>query len=98
MATETSIGKLFIAGILRVADDGAIFRLGAFSYLRDRRRKLAAGFQLPEEKTYSLGERLAITPNPALVLVVALVLSSLYTGWPRQRSRGVEPSWYSSWP
>jgi tripartite ATP-independent transporter DctM subunit len=83
MATETSIGKLFIAGILPGLLMTALFSAWVpFSYLRHRRLKLAAGLRLPEETTYSLGEKLAITAKILpLVIVVALVLSSLYTGW-----------------
>jgi C4-dicarboxylate transporter, DctM subunit len=83
MATESSIGKLFIAGILPGLLMTALFSAWVpFSYLRSRRLKLAAGVHLPEETTYSLGEKLAITAKILpLVIVVALVLSSLYTGW-----------------
>ncbi|MGE5256905.1 MAG: TRAP transporter large permease, partial [Hyphomicrobiales bacterium] len=53
-----------------------------FAFLRGRRQNLAASALMPEEKAYSLRERLSITAKVLpLVIVVALVLSSLYTGW-----------------
>jgi tripartite ATP-independent transporter DctM subunit len=83
LATETSIGKLFIAGIIPGLLMTALFACWVpFAYSRDRRLKLAAGHVLPVEQAYSLGERLSITAKILpLVIVVALVLSSLYTGW-----------------
>jgi len=83
MATETSIGKLFIAGIFPGLLMTILFSCWVpFSYLRNRSLNLAAGFQMPEEKAYSLREKLSITAKILpLVIVVALVLSSLYTGW-----------------
>jgi C4-dicarboxylate transporter DctM subunit len=83
LATETSIGKLFIAGIIPGLLMTALFSVWVpFAFLRGRRQKLAASALMPEEKTYSLGERLSITAKILpLVIVVALVLSSLYTGW-----------------
>jgi C4-dicarboxylate transporter DctM subunit len=83
MATETSIGKLFIAGIIPGLLMTILFSAWVpFAFLRNRRLKLAAGFQVPEEKAYSLAERLSITAKIVpLIIVVALVLSSLYTGW-----------------
>lgn len=83
MATETSIGKLFIAGIFPGLLMTILFSCWVpFSYLRNRSLNLAAGFQMPEKKAYSLREKLSITAKILpLVIVVALVLSSLYTGW-----------------
>jgi C4-dicarboxylate transporter, DctM subunit len=83
MATEQSIGKLFIAGIFPGLMMTVLFSAWVpWSYLRERRRKLAAGFIPPPEKTYSLGEKLSVTTKILpLVIVVVLVLSSLYTGW-----------------
>jgi C4-dicarboxylate transporter DctM subunit len=83
LATETSIGKLFIAGIFPGLLMTILFSAWIpFAYLRGRRLKLATGLPIPHEKTYSLGERLSITAKILpLVIVVALVLSSLYTGW-----------------
>jgi tripartite ATP-independent transporter DctM subunit len=83
MATETSIGKLFIAGVIPGLMMTLLFSAWVpLSFLRNRRQKLMEGFEFTEETAYSLGERLAITAKVLpLILVVALVLSSLYTGW-----------------
>ena len=83
MATETSIGKLFIAGIIPGLLVTILFASWVpFAYLRNRRLKLAAGLLMAGQKTYSLQEKLAITAKIfPLVIVVVLVLSSLYTGW-----------------
>jgi tripartite ATP-independent transporter DctM subunit len=83
LATESSIGKLFIAGIIPGLLMTALFAVWVpFAYLRHRRRQQAAGVAISGIETYSLGERLAITAKILpLVIVVALVLSSLYTGW-----------------
>jgi tripartite ATP-independent transporter DctM subunit len=83
MATEQSIGKLFIAGILPGLMMTVLFSSWVpLAYVREHRRKLAAGFIPPPEKTYSLAEKLSVTTKILpLVIVVVLVLSSLYTGW-----------------
>ena len=83
MATETSIGKLFIAGILPGLLMTVLFASWVpFSYLRSRKSQTAAGLETPPEKAYGLAERLSITIKILpLVIVVVLVLSSLYTGW-----------------
>jgi tripartite ATP-independent transporter DctM subunit len=83
LATETSIGKLFIAGIFPGLVMTALFAAWVpFAFSRHRRQKLAAGFVMPVDLAYSLSERLSITAKILpLVIVVALVLSSLYTGW-----------------
>jgi C4-dicarboxylate transporter, DctM subunit len=83
MATETSIGKLFIAGIFPGLMMTALFAAWVpFSYWRTRRRQMAAGIEVSVERNYTIGERLSITVKILpLVLVVVLVLSSLYTGW-----------------
>lgn len=83
MATETSIGKLFIAGIFPGLMMTALFAAWVpFSYWRTRRRQVAAGIEVSVERNYTIGERLSVTVKILpLVLVVVLVLSSLYTGW-----------------
>lgn len=83
LATETSIGKLFIAGIIPGMLLTALFALWIpFATFMDRKRDRAKGISIPEKESYTLSERLSVTLKifPFLV-IVALVLGSLYTGW-----------------
>ncbi|MDF1553547.1 MAG: TRAP transporter large permease [Deferrisomatales bacterium] len=84
IATETSIGKLFIAGIIPGLLVTFLFSAWVFFVQRrERRRKgsLAAAAVAAAE-SYTLGEKLrsSLKTLPFLVVVV-LVLSSLYSGW-----------------
>lgn len=83
MATETSIGRLFIAGILPGIMMTILFSLWVpFAYKRDMARKRAMGLEVHHEAPYTLAEKLSVTWKVMpLVVVVVLVLSSLYTGW-----------------
>lgn len=84
IATETSIGKLFIAGIIPGLLVTFLFSAWVFFVQRRERRRegsLAAAAVAAAE-SYTLGEKVrsSLKTLPFLVVVV-LVLSSLYTGW-----------------
>ncbi|MDQ1333566.1 MAG: C4-dicarboxylate transporter, partial [Thermodesulfobacteriota bacterium] len=83
LATETSIGKLFISGIIPGILMTLLFSLWVpISKTLDARRRASAGLSLPETHTYTMAERLAITVKVfPFIVIVGLVLSSLYTGW-----------------
>jgi C4-dicarboxylate transporter, DctM subunit len=83
LATETSIGKLFIAGIFPGMLVAVLFSAWVpISTILDRRKKISSGVFLPKAEVYTLSQRLAITLKISpFILVVALVLGSLYTGW-----------------
>ncbi len=53
-----------------------------FAFRRHTRRAVAAGMAPAEQRAYSFSDKLSITAKILpLIVVVALVLSSLYTGW-----------------
>ncbi|HSH68960.1 MAG TPA: TRAP transporter large permease [Deferrisomatales bacterium] len=84
IATETSIGKLFIAGIIPGLLVTVLFSAWVFFVQRRERRRegsLAAAAVAAAE-SYTLGEKVrsSLKTLPFLVVVV-LVLSSLYSGW-----------------
>ncbi len=84
IATETSIGKLFIAGIIPGLLVTALFSVWVFLVQRGERRRegsLAAA-AAAEAQSYTWSEKLSssVKTIPFLV-VVGLVLGSLYTGW-----------------
>ena len=83
LATETSIGKLFIAGIIPRILMALLFSAWIpIADTLDRRKKKSAGVSLPKTEIYTMTEKLAITVKIfPFIVVVALVLSSLYTGW-----------------
>lgn len=83
LATETSIGKLFIAGIIPGILMAFLFSAWVpIADTLDRRKKKSAGVFLPKTDIYTMTEKLAITIKIfPFIVVVALVLSSLYTGW-----------------
>ncbi|RJR20084.1 MAG: TRAP transporter large permease [Desulfobacteraceae bacterium] len=83
LATETSIGKLFIAGIFPGILMTVLFALWIpFANILDRRKKISEGVSLPNADFYSLSEKLSITFKVfPFFVIVALVLGSLYTGW-----------------
>ncbi len=87
IATETSIGKLFMAGIIPGLMVAGLFSFWVFWVQRKATSLLssdaaATGISLPATEHYSLGEKLrsSIKTIP-LMIVVCLVLGSLYTGW-----------------
>ncbi len=83
LATETSIGKLFIAGIIPGLILTALFALWIpLATFMDRRKEISEGGSIPDTESYSWSEKLAATVKilPFLV-IVAMVLGSLYTGW-----------------
>ncbi|MFH1491626.1 MAG: TRAP transporter large permease, partial [Pseudomonadota bacterium] len=83
LATETSIGKLFIAGIIPGLLMTALFSAWIpIATIMDRREKIAAGTSLQKADVYTLSEKLVSTVKVLpFIVVVVLVLSSLYTGW-----------------
>jgi tripartite ATP-independent transporter DctM subunit len=83
LATETSIGKLFIAGIFPGVLVSLLFSLWVpIAYILDTRKKISAGILMPKAEVYTLSEKLAITVKIfPFVVIVAMVLGSLYTGW-----------------
>jgi len=83
LATETSIGKLFISGIIPGILMTLLFSLWVpISKILDARRRASAGLSMPETHAYTLAERLSITVKVfPFIVIVGLVLSSLYTGW-----------------
>jgi C4-dicarboxylate transporter DctM subunit len=83
LATETSIGKLFIAGIFPGILVAVLFSAWVpIATILDRRKKISSGVFLPKAEVYTLSQRLASTLKIfPFILVVALVLGSLYTGW-----------------
>jgi len=83
LATETSIGKLFIAGVFPGLLMAILFSMWIpISNILDRRKTIAAGGTLPKTEAYTFSEKLAITAKVIpFIVVVVLVLSSLYTGW-----------------
>ena len=84
IATETSIGKLFMAGIIPGLLVTALFSAWVFLAQRRelRRAGSAAALAAAEAESYTLGEKVrsSLKTIPFLVVVV-LVLASLYTGW-----------------
>lgn len=87
IATETSIGKLFIAGIIPGIMVAALFCIWVYRVQRKANRlalsdSITAGAAAPVEDHYSLSEKIrsSIKVIP-LILVVIVVLGSLYTGW-----------------
>ncbi|HIE07154.1 MAG TPA: TRAP transporter large permease [Desulfarculaceae bacterium] len=86
IATETSIGKLFMAGILPGLMVAGLFSFWVFWVQRKAIKQLAVdavdGQTLPVVEHYTLGEKLrsSIKTIP-LMIVVCMVLGSLYTGW-----------------
>ncbi|MBI5016290.1 MAG: TRAP transporter large permease [Deltaproteobacteria bacterium] len=83
LATETSIGKLFIAGIIPGLMVSLLFSAWIpFAYGRDNRKRQGSGHAPHPAESFTWAEKLALTGKvfPFLV-VVALVLGSLYTGW-----------------
>ncbi|MEW5908778.1 MAG: TRAP transporter large permease subunit, partial [Thermodesulfobacteriota bacterium] len=83
LATETSIGKLFIAGILPGILMAFLFSVWIpVAHIFDSRRKVDSGTPLPEPEVYGISEKLSMTFKVfPFIIVVALVLGSLYTGW-----------------
>ena len=83
LVTETSIGKLFIAGIIPGIVMTILFSAWVpISYVLDERKKISAGVSLPKADVYTLSEKLASTVKIfPFIVVVAMVLGSLYTGW-----------------
>ncbi|MGE5842357.1 MAG: TRAP transporter large permease [Deltaproteobacteria bacterium] len=83
LATETSIGKLFIAGIFPGILMAILFAAWIpVSMTLETRRKISAGVSMPKAEVYTLSERLAITLKIfPFIVIVAMVLGSLYTGW-----------------
>jgi tripartite ATP-independent transporter DctM subunit len=83
IATETSIGKLFIAGIIPGLLVALLFSLWVFWAQRKvNMAAAAAGGQALDEESYSLEEKFrASLKTIPLMIVVVLVLGSLYTGW-----------------
>jgi len=84
IATETSIGKLFMAGIIPGLMVTGLFAVWVFLVQRKERRRAgsAAALAAAEAESYTLGEKVrsSLKTIPFLVVVV-LVLASLYTGW-----------------
>jgi tripartite ATP-independent transporter DctM subunit len=84
IATETSIGKLFMAGIIPGLLVTLLFSAWIFLVQRKERRRVgsAAALAAAEAESYTLGEKVrsSVKTIPFLVVVV-LVLASLYTGW-----------------
>ncbi|MEW6490848.1 MAG: TRAP transporter large permease subunit, partial [Thermodesulfobacteriota bacterium] len=84
IATETSIGKLFMAGIIPGLLVTLLFSAWIFLVQRKERRRVgsAAALVAAEAESYTLGEKVrsSVKTIPFLVVVV-LVLASLYTGW-----------------
>jgi tripartite ATP-independent transporter DctM subunit len=84
IATETSIGKLFMAGIIPGLMVTGLFAVWVFLVQRKERRRAgsAAALAAAEAESFTLGEKVrsSLKTLPFLVVVV-LVLASLYTGW-----------------
>lgn len=84
IATETSIGKLFIAGVIPGLLVTALFAAWVFLVQRGERRREGslASIAAAEAESYTWGEKLrsSMKTVPFLVVIV-LVLGSLYTGW-----------------
>jgi tripartite ATP-independent transporter DctM subunit len=83
IVTETSIGKLFIGGIIPGILMAVLFSAWVpIAFILDRRKKILAGIPLPIEESYTLSQKLTATIKVIpFIVVVALVLGSLYTGW-----------------
>jgi C4-dicarboxylate transporter, DctM subunit len=83
LATETSIGKLFIAGVLPGILMALLFASWIpISMIMDTRKKTTAGIPVPKADVYTFSEKLAITVKIfPFIVIVAMVLGSLYTGW-----------------
>jgi tripartite ATP-independent transporter DctM subunit len=81
IATETSIGKLFIAGIIPGLMMALLFSVWVpFAYTLDRRKNPVDA--LKKMESYTLSQRFASTVKVIpFIVVVLLVLGSLYTGW-----------------
>jgi tripartite ATP-independent transporter DctM subunit len=82
IATETSIGKLFIAGIIPGLLVAILFSLWVpVSYIRHGRKNTGA-IAGTKNESYSLVQRISSTVKVLpFIVVVLLVLGSLYTGW-----------------
>jgi tripartite ATP-independent transporter DctM subunit len=83
LATETSIGKLFIAGIIPGILVAFLFSAWVpISTILDTRKKTSSGVFLPKSEVYTWSQKFSITVKIfPFILVVVLVLGSLYTGW-----------------
>jgi C4-dicarboxylate transporter, DctM subunit len=83
LATETSIGKLFIAGIIPGILVALLFCAWIpIANILDTRKKVIAGVSMPKADVYTLSEKMAITFKIfPFIVIVAMVLGSLYTGW-----------------
>lgn len=83
LATETSIGKLFISGIFPGILVSLLFAAWIpISTILERQRSAAAGVPASARETFTLKEKLQSTGRVfPFILIVGLVLSSLYTGW-----------------
>ncbi len=89
IATETSIGKLFIAGVLPGALITLLFCIWVVSYVQFIKFRLRGGDDLADaghlllmEEQYSWSEKLWYLPRvlPFLMLIF-LIMGSLYGGW-----------------
>jgi tripartite ATP-independent transporter DctM subunit len=82
IATETSIGKLFIAGIIPGLLVAILFSLWVpVSFIRHGRKNTGA-IAGAKNESYSLAQRISSTVKVLpFIGVVLLVLGSLYTGW-----------------
>lgn len=83
LATETSIGRLFIAGIIPGILMAILFAAWIpVSMTLETRRKITAGVSVTKTEVYTLSERISITIKIfPFIVIVAMVLGSLYTGW-----------------
>jgi tripartite ATP-independent transporter DctM subunit len=83
LATETSIGRLFIAGIIPGILMAILFAAWVpINMILDTRKKITAGISVPKTEVYTWPERLSITVKIfPFIVIVAMVLGSLYTGW-----------------
>ena len=83
LATETSIGKLFIAGIIPGILVAILFAAWIpVSMTLETGRKSTPGVSVQKTEAYSLSERVASTLKILpFIVIVAMVLGSLYTGW-----------------
>ena len=82
IVTETSIGKLFIAGIIPGIMVALLFSAWVpFAYKLGRKRN-PTSVPLQKDETYTLAQKLSSTLKVLpFIAVVLLVLGSLYTGW-----------------
>ncbi|MBW6485333.1 MAG: TRAP transporter large permease subunit [Syntrophobacterales bacterium] len=82
IATETSIGKLFMAGIFPGLLVALLFAAWVpIGYTLGRRKDVAA-FPLQKGEIYTLAQKFSSTLKVLpFIVVVLMVLGSLYTGW-----------------